>query len=401
MTKNVRARLMMTLGVPLGLLSVLTTRIVTSAQSRKPATSGTYTVLYSFPNDPYEGGPTAGLVRDTAGNLYGTTGEIVFKVAPDGTESVLHTFTGPPDGYGPSVASLILDSAGDIYGTTPYGGDAGIGIVFELTPSGQETILHTFSGVDGGTDGSEPFGGLVRDTAGNLYGTTAAGGTFNNGTVFELSPDGTETVLHSFKWHTGDGVGPVGNLVRDSSGNLYGTTNGGGAYGAGTVFEVTPDGHEKVLHSFAGPPNDGLQPAGTGLLRDSSGNLYGVTYYGGPAGSVGRGTVFKVSAAGVESLLLSFNGRGGGGEPYDGLVKDGSGNLFGTTWLGGTNGTGVLFELTADGKELALHNFSPNASGTDGALPYGGVIQDPEGNLYGTTQFGGAYGLGTVFKYTP
>jgi uncharacterized repeat protein (TIGR03803 family) len=391
---------MMLLGVVLGSVVISAASVVTLARSRQPAVTGTYTVLYSFPGGADGAEPEAGLVRDAAGNLYGTTRSgdaVVFKVAPDGTETVLHTFTGAPDGFMPQIASLVLDSAGNIYGVTPYGGDQDLGIVFELTPSGEETILHSFDG----TDGSEPFGGLVHDSAGNLYGTTAAGGTSNSGTVFRLSPDGTETILHSFEWHTGDGVGPVGNLATDSSGNLYGTTEAGGTYGAGTVFEVAPDGREKVLHSFAGPPNDGLRPLGTGVLRDGSGNLYGVTYNGGSANRVGRGTVFKVTSSGVESLLLSFNARAYGGFPYDGLVRDGKGNLFGMTSLGGANGLGALFELTAEGKEIVLHNFGTGPSWTDGAAPYAGLIHDAQGNLYGTASSGGAYGLGVVFKYTP
>jgi uncharacterized repeat protein (TIGR03803 family) len=199
--------------------------------------------------------------------------------------------------------------------------------------------------------------------------------------------------------------------VKVSSGQLTnGTTGNGGTFGFGTVFELAPDETETILHSFGGPPSDGSYGGGPTLLRDSSGNLYGSTYYGGAydgneQGS-GYGTVFKVSASGVESVLLNFNGHGGGGYPLDGLAGGGSGNFYGTTGSGGSascseypTGCGVLFRLNSNGRETVLHKFGESSA--DGRFPYAGVIQDSSGNLYGTTYYGGTDACGTVFKYTP
>jgi uncharacterized repeat protein (TIGR03803 family) len=406
-----------TLGVAVVLVSVLSATTAILAQSPEGAAAVTYSVLYSFQRSNDGCAPEAGIVRDAEGNLYGTTRSggdnpdydygTVFKLAPDGTETILHTFTGITDGDGmnPSLATLALDPAGNIYGTTPSGGDfePDAGIVFKLTAAGVETVLHTFTGTP---DGAGPQGGLILDKAGNLYGTAAGGGANGGGNIFRISPDGTETVLYNFKLKPGDGFTPTGSLTRDSAGNFYGTTYWGGSHyvGSGTVFKLTPSGGETVLHSFAGSPNDGLHPAGTSLFQDPSGNLYGVTYQGG---SANEGTVFKVGSDGSEGLLLSFNGRGRGRSPYDGLASAGTGNFFGSTVYGGASscvyvqkgGCGVLFELTASGEEKILHEFGESAG--DGAFPYGGVIRDSAGNLYGTTAGGGTYNCGTVFKYTP
>ena len=253
--------------------------------------------------------PFAGLVFDATGNLYGTTHAggphadgIVFELTPaaDGswTESVPHFFTGPTeDGYGP-VSNLILDSSGNLYGTAPNGGAYRAGIVFELSPVGDgtwtETILHNFQ--KGVGDGFQPYGGLIFDNAGNLYGTTGGGGA-TAGTVYELSPkgDGTwsEKVLHAFG-QGADGKSPGATLVTDAAGNLYGTTGSGGAFGGGTVFRLTPAGDgswtEKVLHSF-GNGIDGKTPVGS-LIFDGTGNLYGVTAGGG---KYGFGMVFEIT----------------------------------------------------------------------------------------------------------
>jgi uncharacterized repeat protein (TIGR03803 family) len=365
---------------------------------------GTYSLLYSFRGGSDGCDPAAGLVRDSAGNLYGTTSSAgqfrlgtVYKVTPSGKETVLHSFAGS-DGEDPDIPSLTLDAAGNLYGTTPYGGEFGYGVVFKVMATGTETVLYNFSG---GTDGSNPYGGVVRDSAGNLYGTIE-GGASGFGGVFKLAAGGKESVLHSFDgFSTTDGAEPSGGLVRDSAGNLYGTTEIGGQFGYGTVFRVTPGGSERLLYSFAGYPSDGAFPFGGGLLRDTAGNLYGVTYYGGETGD---GVVFKVGAAGAEKVLLNFDGGSGGGQPYDGLTRDSAGNLYGTTNLGGSapcgyQGCGVLFKLSTTGKEMVLHNFA--VSSTDGWHPLGGVVRDPAGNLYGTLSEGGASGCGAVFKFTP
>ena len=368
---------------------------------------GTYSLLYSFQCSPDGGVPYNGLIRDSSGDLYGTTytqGEYgygaVFKVTSSGTESVLHSFAGPPsDGSYPQFGSLTLDGAGNVYGVTPFGGEFGYGTVFKVTAKGTESVLYNFTG---GSDGREPYGGLARDSNGNLYGTTVDGGTYGYGVVFKLTPGGTESVLHNFDLSTTDGAYPLGNFIRDSSGNLYSTTYEGGASFVGTVFEVTASGVESLLYSFKGDPVDGAGPYGGGLLRDSSGNLYGVTDAGG---ANGLGVVFKLTPGGTESLLRNFTGAGGA-NPFDGLARDAAGNLYGTASLGGLGagcpfeGCGVLFELTTAGKEVVLHNFMLGSS-SDGAVPYSGVTRDPSGNLYGTLEDGGAYGCGAIFKFTP
>jgi uncharacterized repeat protein (TIGR03803 family) len=392
------------LGNALVLILVLGTAVTLRAQSTDEPTVATYHLLYSFHNSPDGCVPFAGpLVQDASGNLYGTTYSggafgygTVFKVTPGGTETVLHRFAGPPsDGGSPQFAGLTLDAAGNVYGTT-RGGKFGYGVVFKVTATGTESILYNFTG---GRDGSEPYGGLVRDSIGNLYGATSSGGTFSAGVVFKLTPSGTESVLHDFKYSSTDGAYPAGNLKQDSSGNLYGTTSSAGAFFAGTVFEVSPSGSERLLHSFKGYPVDGA--TGGGLLRDASGNLYGVTLYGGRTGD---GIVFKLTTSLTESVLFNFNGGNSGGNPYYELTEDAAGNLYGATQDGGSGvgcpseGCGLLFELSA-GKEIVLHNFTISSS--DGAYPYGGVHRDSSGNLYGVLDSGGAYGCGAVFKYTP
>jgi uncharacterized repeat protein (TIGR03803 family) len=359
----------------------------------------TYSLLYSFQCSGNDGaGPTAGLVRDSAGNLYGTTQVggtsnqgTVFEVTATGTETVLHSFGGPPkDGAYPG-ASLVRSPQGRLYGTTQNGGTYGFGTVFELGPGGKMTVLYSFAD---GADGGYPEAGLARDTAGNLYGTTAIGGAYGLGVLFKVSAVGQETVLHSFG-EGSDGATPISVPLLDSAGDLFGTTYWGGAFGLGTVFEVDSTGTETVLYSFAGGPGDGAHPP-AGLVRDAAGNLYGTT---GGGGARELGTIFELSAVGSENLLYSFNGYKGA-SPDAGLAIDGKGNLYGSTQGGGTAGhDGVLFRLSTADQEYVLHNFAGSPS--DGNLPVGGVLLDATGNLYGTTANGGASNCGTVFEYTP
>jgi uncharacterized repeat protein (TIGR03803 family) len=204
----------------------------------------------------------------------------VFKLDPKGNETVLHNFTGGADGWFPAEGELALDAAGNIYGAASGGGSGRFGVVFKLDGTGTETVLHNFTG---GLDGEGPHGSVVLDAAGNLYGTTQLGGdlscyAFGCGVVFKLDRAGSETVLYSF--HGGaDGAGPVGNLLLDKSGNLYGVTASGGSAGKGTVFRIDMAGNETILHNFTGP--DGDVPETT-LVQDSNGNLYGTTELGGP-----------------------------------------------------------------------------------------------------------------------
>ena len=351
---------------------------------------------------------------------YGTVFELTPTAGGGWTERVLHSFNvGNTDGCLPQQAGLIFDAAGNLYGTTVECGTNGGGTVFELMPAGggnwTETLLYSF-GTNGQNDGIGPEGGLILDAAGNLYGTTVTGGTYQCGdqgcgTVFELTParggGWTETVLHNFGNGT-DGYWPYAGLILDAAGNLYSTTRAGGTYGNGTVFKLSPNGSrgwtETVLHSF-GAGTDGEQLY-TGLIFDAAGNLYGTTSGGG---TYGNGTVFELTPAGTETLLHSFNGTDGW-LPSAGLIFDAAGNLYGTTTYGGTDGSGTAFKLSpGEGgwMETVLHNFNPN--GTDGANPLGGLIFDAAGNLYGTTFAGGMYSscpygtnyCGTVFELTP
>ncbi len=347
-----------------------------------------FTVLYSF--TIADGvGPKPGLVRDKAGNLYGTTqrggGSGAGEVTA-GTETVLYSFTGSPDGA--PVSGLVRDKAGNLYGI----GGSGAGTVFKLDTTGTLTVLHSFAG----PDGAFPLAALVRDKTGNLYGTTTVGGASGAGTVFKLDTAGTETVLHSFTGGA-DGANPYGGLVRDKAGNLYGTTTGGGPLncfgtdGCGVVFKLDTTGTETVLHTFIGP--DGTFPIGD-LVRDKAGNLYGTTYAGG---TYGEGTVFKLETTGTETVLYSFTGLADGAVPRAGLVRDKAGNLYGTTAEGGNLSCGVVFKVDPAGRETVLHSFT---GGADGCILYGGLVRDKAG-LYGTTANGGASGVGTVFKLTP
>lgn len=373
-----------------------------------PSAKGqTLTTLYSFGGVTGDGVvANAGVVRDAAGNLYGTTQAggtsfrgTVFKVDTTGKETVLYSFLGGTDGTS-SAAGVIRDAAGNLYGTTDGGGDLtcfnglGCGIVFKVDADGNETVLYRFTG---GGDGNVPVAGLIRDAAGNLYGTTFWGGDLNCnfgrgcGTVFKLDPNAKETVLYSF---TGgrDGAYPISGMIRDKAGNLFGTTTNGGS-GRGTVFKLDKAGKLTVLYSFRGGGTDGHNPK-AGLLLSGTG-LYGTTERGGPSN---QGTVFKIDTAGKETLVYRFTGGADGGRPLAGLIQDAAGNLYGTTYLGGTFKSGTVFKLDPTGKETVLYTFT---GGQDGKSPRSTLILDATGNLYGTTQTGGAFGGGTVFKLAP
>jgi len=305
------------------------------------------------------------------------------------TYSVLHSFTGT-DGGDP-FAGVIADPAGNLFGTT-LGGEAGT--VYKLDQTGL-TVLYAFTNA---SDGVGPVSGLLRDAAGNLYGTTSSGGHSGEGTIYKVDPSGTETVLYSFKGGK-YGWNPIAALIRDTTGDLYGTTGSGGTANHGTIFKLDKSG-QTVLHSFRDKP-DGNNPQGT-LIQDLPGNLYGATAYGG---ALGFGAVFKLDTTGHLTILYSFTGFGDGSEPMAGLIEDTSGNFYGTTSLGGTSNAGVVFQLDAAGMEKALYSFT---GGTDGANPMAALVRDADGNLYGTTFAGGLAsaeqcpsGCGVVFKIDP
>ncbi|HEY3637162.1 MAG TPA: choice-of-anchor tandem repeat GloVer-containing protein [Rhizomicrobium sp.] len=244
-----------------------------------------------------------------------------------------------------------------------------------------------------------PFAGLIADTSGNLYGTASQGGGSRCsgtgcGTIFRLTPDGTFTVLHSFSGAS-DGEFPAANLLMDKKGDLYGTAGGGGPNDAGTVFKLSPNGSFKTLHAFAGG-SDGANPQ-AGLIEDKAGDFYGTTRNGGGQGcnGAGCGTVFRLASNGTETVLYNFKGISDGSEPYGGVVADAGGNLYGTTIGGGnTDGDGVVFKVTPKGNESVPYTFAGPA---DGAWPEAGVILGRAGKLYGTTYGEGSDGWGTVF----
>jgi uncharacterized repeat protein (TIGR03803 family) len=315
--------------------------------------TGAEAVLYSFTGGADGEFPQTGLVRDSSGNLYGTVGPDigeVFELENSGKEATLYAFTDGADG-GSLHGALVRDAAGNLYGTAVTGGDptCGCGVVFKIDPNGNETTLRAFTG----PDGVEPFGNLVQDTAGNLYGITMDGGASDGccGVVFKVDPVGKFTVLHNF---TGtDGESPEAGLTLDAAGNLYGTTSAGGASGFGVVFKLDPTGQETVLYSFTGG-TDGGAPFGV-MVRDSEGNLFGTTNSGGDLSTgfgFGVGVVFEVDASGKETVLHSFTGGADGANPVAGLVQDKKGHLYGVTFGGGAPGgpcggfgCGVVFKL--------------------------------------------------------
>lgn len=254
------------------------------------------------------------------------------------------------------------------------------------------SVLHSFTD---GLDGGYPYAGVTRDSEGNLYGTTVSGGPSNVGTIFKMSKTGKLTVVYSFDCYNGNACVAETGVIRDPKGNLYGTTSAGGAYGFGTVFQLSkPPKETAVLYSF--PEWEGRNGP-NGVIRDAKGNLYGTTPYGG---TYGFGMVIKVDKFGNETTLYNFTGFTDGANPYAGVVRDAEGNLYGTTFDGGSKkcpkgsggcGWGNIFKLSKTGKETVLYTFTGTEWGPRG------VVLDAEGNLYGTS-FGGAYGYGTVFK---
>jgi uncharacterized repeat protein (TIGR03803 family) len=417
---------------------------VTIFMTATRATAQTEKVLHGFNLDstgPFF--PFDVLIFDAAGNLYGTTacggpnrcggtkGGTVFELMPQTgggwTEKTLHEFGSGKDGYN-LYAGLIFDADGNLYSTTCKGGAYDQGTVFELSPTSdggwKEKILHAFN--NNGKDGYCPQSGLVFDAPGNLYGTTFYGGSRENctngevlcGTVFELSPTAkggwAEKILHNFG-NNEDGAAPYAGVIFDAAGNIYGTTTGGGnitqdcgSGGCGIAFELTKmcgGWTERILHRF-GSGKDGFRPLG-GLIFDASSNLYGATSGGGNStncDSVGCGTVFELmpvlGGEWTETLLYNFNGEDGA-FPQAGLIFDASGNLYGTAGSGGAT-FGTAFELTPAGgvwNETLLWTFG--LAGGDGQHPYGGLIFDAAGNLYGMTNEGGLNSGGTVFEITP
>ncbi len=306
------------------------------------------------------------------------------------TSSIIYSFTGGSDGAWPATG-FVADNLGNLYGTASSGGSAQYGTVFKITSSGGMVPLYSFKG---GTDGATPLAGLYHASNGYLYGTTSAGGATGNGTVFEVTPKGVEKVLYSFKGGA-DGANPQSALTVDKAGNLYGTTFSGGTSGNGTVFKVTRKGKETVLHSFG---SLGINPI-AGVTFDKSGNLWGTTSAGG---ADGNGTVFELAASSgwEEKTVHDFALGTDGGVPYAGLVFDGSGNIYGATTEGGDsgqNGGGTVFELSPNGTSWTFNTlYGLSGWGISGS--YRNVLLDASGDVYATTHCDGSYGSGTVYK---
>jgi uncharacterized repeat protein (TIGR03803 family) len=382
-----------------------------------------FSVLYTFTGGADGANPGGGgigdLFIDEQGDLYGGASfgadtacgnygcGVLFKLDRNGRQSVLHTFTPPPDGSNP-YSGVIRDEGGTLYGTTGSGGTGALtaGTVYKLDRAGNETVLHSFTG---GADGNGPNGGLVRDKQGNLFGATIAGGDLSGcggggcGIVFKVDRSGEETVLHNFVGL--EGAFPSASLVQDEEGTLYGTTNDGGAFGQGVLFKLDSKGKETVLYSFTGG-SDGAQPGG--LMRDKDGSLYGVAQ---DAGAYSNGVLYKLDVHGTFTVLHAFTGGADGGVPYGTPLRIGS-DIYGTTFFGGpatpcAGFCGVVYKVDGRGNETVLYSFT---GGTDGANPTTGLVQDEEGNLYGATYAGGdlpspAYacfgiGCGVIYKIT-
>jgi uncharacterized repeat protein (TIGR03803 family) len=383
----------------------------------------TFTTLVNFDGTNGDGPAYMSLVQGTDGNLYGTTEYggangygTVFKVTPTGTLTTLYSFcvqTNCTDGAYP-YPGLVLGTDGQFYGTTNQGGannsslcydDNGCGTVFKIAPSGKLTTIYNFCARANCTDGYYPWAALIQATNGSFYGTSEVGGANDEGTVFSITSGGALTTLHSFDGT--DGGDPIGALVQATGGNFYGTTASGGANEEGTVFSITSGGALTTLHTFDG--TDGNEPFGA-LVQATNGTFYGTTELGG---AHGFGTVFSITSGSTLTTLYSFCAQtncNDGEYPTAALVQATNGKFYGTTYYGGPNtscndrpgsGCGTVFSITAGGIRTTLHSFGLS----DGAVPFGGLVQATNGTLYGTTFSGGAndscgsnLGCGTVFS---
>jgi uncharacterized repeat protein (TIGR03803 family) len=358
------------------------------------AQATTLTTLVSFTGIDHQQ-PFTKLVEDRQGNLFGITlpsadfynGGTVFELDTVGT---LKTVVDSSEIW--AWSGLTVDAVGNLLGTSQGGGKGGVGTVFKIDSSGKLTTLINFNT----SNGSTPESDLLIDSSGNLFGTTYEGpyiygdgtGYFNNGTVFEVDSSGVLTTLAIFDSSGVNGSGPVGGLIADAAGNLFGTTEYGGDFDKGTVFELDTTGTLKKLASFNG--SNGAGPVAN-LIADSAGNMFGTTPIGG---AYGMGTVFKLDSSGALTTLVDFNGNNGGSPLYGGLIDDSAGNLFGTSQVGGAYGFGTVFKLDKSGRLTTLVDFDSN----NGDDPTSGLIADAAGNLFGITSAGGVYNFGTVFK---
>jgi uncharacterized repeat protein (TIGR03803 family) len=379
-----------------------------------------YSVLYSFQGADGQS-PYAGLtynesfyVANNTPYFYGATSQggaykagSIFRISPDGTtKSVLYSFLGGNDGANPYATLTVGNNADNfyLYGTTKYGGAKNYGTIFRIDGTGHKTTLYSFLG---GNDGANPVSTLVFGTDGNLYGTTLYGGSGTNcgtngcGTVYRITTYGsTESIVYSFLGGN-DGAMPYGGLMVYSDGTLYGTTEYGGGgtncsgtSGCGTIYSITPDGStETTLYSFQGG-SDGALPLAS-LIYNPSGYIYGTTRNGG---SMNDGTVFEIdpSSSGSITTLYSFQGSNDGSYPYSSLVLSNNGNLYGTTGYGGSHNDGTVYSIDPSGNEAVLYDFS----GSDGSNPAASLTIGPDAALYGTSVMGGSHNYGALFRMT-
>jgi uncharacterized repeat protein (TIGR03803 family) len=329
------------------------------------------------------------LIQGPDGNFYGTTPlggangpyGTIFGITPEGTISTLHSFDGTDGSY--STAGLVLGTDGNFYGTTEEGGAVGYaGTIFKIALDGDFTTLYSFCSQPNCTDGEQPDAALVQEGNGNFYGTTQIGGAYDTGTVFKITAKGKLTTLHSFCAEP-ECTQPTTALVLGTNGFLYGTTGG-------TVFKISTGGELTTLYTF--DDNEGTYYAG--LVQATDGNFYGTTYTGG---SNNDGTIYKITPKGILTTLHTFDGTDGN-SPQATLIQATDGNLYGTTNLGGAQNSGTIFRMSLDGTLTTLYNFCSQPNCTDGDGPTGTLLEATNGNIYGTTQFGGTDSEGTVFR---
>jgi len=354
----------------------------------------TLTTLHSF-NQTDGSNPYAGLMQANNGNLYGTTSAggangdgTAFQITTSGTLTTIHNFNhfNPTDGAQP-YAALMQAKDGNLYGTTNRGGSHNVGIVYRISTSGTMKTLHD---LDYEPDGALPYAALVQATNGALYGTASDGGG-SEGSVFEVTSFGQYTAIYEFGT---EGGFPVAGLVQASNGNFYGVASTGGFYSCGTLFEMTPSGGFTLLHTFTG--HDGCYPSAT-LVQGVDGNLYGVAAAGGPGNGSNAGTFFNITPSGTFTLLHVFDKTDGDG-PTGALIQAADGNFYGTTQVGGAYNQGTIFKVTPTGTVTTLYSFCPERHCNDGANPYAGLILGSDGVFYGTTFNGGGGNHGTVFS---
>ncbi|WP_207632522.1 choice-of-anchor tandem repeat GloVer-containing protein [Foetidibacter luteolus] len=361
----------------------------------KITSAGVYTLLKSFVYGTDGGNPRGRLALANDGNFYGLTNKggangygTIFRMTPAGTVTVIRSFTYATDGGSP-YGGLVLGKDGALYGMTYWGGANGDGTLFKITTAGTFTVLrHLKAATDGGSSQSE----LIQATDGNFYGMTNSGGANGNGTIFKLTTStGAYTVIKALG-ATKDGGNPYGNLMQNTDGFLYGMTRNGGSGGGGTIFKTSTAGTFTVIHNLI-PATEGSTPNG-GLTRGTDGQLYGCTSANGP---LGGGTAFKVTTAGTLTVLASFNGAAMGNAPFESLTKGKDSAYYGTNSDGGANGNGSIFKVCGN-TVSTLFSFTRN---TTGGIPKGSLIQATDGNFYGTTTDGGSNGAGTIFRITP